>query len=205
MRGFDLHIGRPADALAEFQRAEEIDRTSGVASSWAAYALFRTGNLDAALAESRRALQLDSTLLPAVNMASLLHVVARRPDVARRIVDALPTGDAGMSYAPYVYAMVGDTARAMRMLRAMDERQPRPWFSDVDRATVMIAMGDTAAALNALVRSEERSGSMWTMFLPNVDDPAFDPVRRSARFAALVARAGLDTRSRAVAPVERAR
>jgi len=55
----------------------------------------------------------------------------------------------------------------------------------------MLAIGDSAAALSGLERSASRTGSMWTQLM-SVRDPAYDLVRQSPRFAALVRKAGLD-------------
>jgi eukaryotic-like serine/threonine-protein kinase len=79
------------------------------------------------------------------------------------------------------------------LIRAIDAAEPQPWFIDAARATVMLAMRDTAGALTSLERSSSTTGWMWSEYLP-ASDPAYDPVRKSARFAALVRQAGLDSR-----------
>jgi len=54
-----------------------------------------------------------------------------------------------------------------------------------------LALGDTAAALSALERSQRTSGRVWSEYL-GIFDRAYDPVRRSPRFIALVKQANLD-------------
>jgi hypothetical protein len=59
---------------------------------------------------------------------------------------------------------------------------------------VLLAKGDSAAALTALEHSAHNTGPMWIFFMP-LGDPAFDLVRGSARFAALLRQAHLDPQS----------
>ena len=98
-----------------------------------------------------------------------------------------------MSNAAYVLAQAGDTAAAWRLVRGLEAQSPAPWFTDVARGSVLLAVRDTAKALAALERSAARSGGIWTEFI-SVADPAYDGVRRSARFAALLRAGGLDDR-----------
>jgi tetratricopeptide (TPR) repeat protein len=187
---FLLVRGEANDAVAQLEDALIADPTSSLNSAWIAYAFLLQGKADSALAESARAVQLDSTLLPTRNLGALVNLGLGRDSVARRLMAvAGPVGD--MSLASYVYARLGDTANVRRLVRALDAVEPRPWFRDVALATVALAEGDTSRALDALERSWKGTGSMWFVYLP-VRDAAFDPVRATSRFAALARRAGLD-------------
>jgi hypothetical protein len=55
-------------------------------------------------------------------------------------------------------------------------------------------LGDSAAALTALERSQRESGPIWTNYI-SVGDPTFDLIRGSPRFAALLREAHLENAS----------
>jgi serine/threonine-protein kinase len=183
--------GYPAKAIEQFERARTVDSTSPILSMWLAYAFFLEGRRDSAIAEIERANQLDTTLVVAANIGALLNLGLGRKDSARKLV-SMPVGR-GMANAPYVYAMLGDTAMANRLISDMEARNPRPWFVDVARAGVFLATGDTARALTALERSSRDFGAVWVFYIP-LGDPAYDPVRKSDRFASLLRQAHIESR-----------
>lgn len=51
--------------------------------------------------------------------------------------------------APNVYAALGDTAAASRVVRSMEANKPPPWYADAERATMELAIGDTGVALSS--------------------------------------------------------
>jgi serine/threonine protein kinase/Tfp pilus assembly protein PilF len=186
---FLINRGEAEEAMAHFEQALTADRTSPLYSAWISYAFFLQGKRDSALAESARAVQLDSALMPTRNLGAYVNLGFGRDSVARHLMAiAGPAGE--MSTAAYVYAKLGDTANAWRLVRAMDAK-PRPWFRYAARASLALGARDTAGALGALEQSSRESGSMWIYYIP-LRDAAFDPVRATSRFAALARRAGLD-------------
>ena len=100
----------------------------------------------------------------------------------------LPT--AMMSDAPYVLARLGDTLRANALLDAMEANAPRPWFTDVARASVRLAVGDSLGALALLERTQRAGEACWVCYIP-LPDPAYDLIRSSPRFAVLLRQAGV--------------
>lgn len=181
-------VGRSSDAIAQLTEARRLERVSSLASAWLAYAYFQRGQMDSARIEAERAIQ-DSTLLPAANIVAEIRLAEGKPDEARRVALVPPV--TVMTSAPYILARTGDAAGAYRMLREMESRTPRPWYVDAATATVQLATGDSAGALASLERSAHASGPIWLEYFL-VNDPAYDLVRRSPRFIALVRQANLD-------------
>jgi Tfp pilus assembly protein PilF/tRNA A-37 threonylcarbamoyl transferase component Bud32 len=184
-----LERGYLASATRQFEQARRLAPVSPLVLGWIAYALFLDGQTDSAFAERARAIQLDSTLLPVANVSALMSL-ARGDRDAGRWISNLKAPAGTMSNAPYLIARTGDSASAWRLIRAIESNDPHPWFTDVARATVFMALGDTAHALDALETSSA-AGTMWIEYLPLLD-PAFDPIRASPRFASLLAKSDVD-------------
>jgi serine/threonine-protein kinase len=197
---FDVHFnfgristlrGDLPEALRQFEQARKLEPVSALVWAWTSYAHFLNGDTASALEESARAVLLDSTLMVTTNLGALVNLGTGRVADARRLITSqLPPNP--MSTAPYAHAMLGDTAMAMSLVRRMESAIPRPWSTDVQRATVMLAIRDSAGALSALERSARATGPVW-VWIVSPRDPAFDLVRQSRRFVDLVRRAGLDT------------
>ena len=190
-------------ALGYLDRARKIERVSPIISAWLAYGFFLTGHVDSALAESARSIQLDSTVLPATNIAGQLNVAAGRRDAAHRVADVAAV-IGGMTSAPYVLAKLGDTATANRIVRSMEANSPPPWYAVMERVGISIALGDTAAALSGLERTAQSVGAAWIQPFA-VRDPVYDPIRRSPRFVALLRQTNLDVASLTALRSERGR
>ena len=177
------------EAFRQFDKARLLEPASALVWAWTSYAHFLDGDTVSALQESARAIRPDSTLTAPTNFGALVNLGTGRRDDAQRLIAAqMPTNP--MATAPYGYAKLGDTATAMRLVTEIESARPRPWFADVQRATVRLAMGDSAGALSALEQSAEETGPLWVWVI-SPRDPAYDLVRQSPRFKALVRKAGV--------------
>ena len=190
-----LHQGRAADALQQFLIARRTEPASALVSSWVAFTYLLQGQMDSALVESERAFQNDSTNYTTLQLGATVRV--RRGDFAgaRDLVDRLSPYD---SRTLWTLAVIGDTATALQRLRELERRRPTPWLSRTTRSFVMLAMGDTTAAMAALERATD-ANELWPAF-PGVLDPIYDPIRSSARFHALLRRVNLPLSDAIVGP-----
>jgi TolB-like protein/tRNA A-37 threonylcarbamoyl transferase component Bud32 len=186
---YHLYRGKRDSALAEWQIAKRLDPFSALASAWSAYALALEGRMEEALSEAGRAVRYDS--LASVIRLNVLRVylIAGRKDEARKTADGLPNLPFWQGTRSYAYAMIGlpDSTRAF--VRRMEAQPATLWQRHTSLAYAHMGLRDTARALDALERATD-AGEIWPNFYP-VHDPLFDPVRSSARWAALMRRVGL--------------
>jgi serine/threonine-protein kinase len=184
-----LRVGRVADAEEPIRRARNVDPLSGTASVTLAYCLSLLGRYEESLAEGRRAYELDSSLYVTHTRLALAVLHAGHPAEARALARVpLPLPFNGS--AAYVLGTTGDTARAAATVRELEARPRGEWQVASALTYAYLGLGDTARALAAL----EAATSGGEASLIPLTDPMYDPLRRTARFAAAVRRIGLDER-----------
>ena len=184
-----LYVAGTDSALAEFRRAKAIDPFSSLYSAWIAMTLQLQGDSAGSLRELGRALELDSLNLVALQVGTLIYWANKQPgravDAARKLSPKPPW--VGISAA--TYARAGDRNGALRLLRALEQPEPRPWFSETAIAFAALGLGDTLRALAALERATDKR-EIWPSFWPIIDSQ-FDGVRSTDRFKKLLDRVGL--------------
>jgi hypothetical protein len=94
--------------------------------------------------------------------------------------------------AAFLLAELGDRARATVVARQI-EAKPEPGYGSIATASIIYsALGDTTKALDLLERATD-AGEIWPTAY-SLSEREVDPMRKSARFAAIVRRVGLDER-----------
>jgi serine/threonine-protein kinase len=185
-----IAVGRPQDALTELRAAANLDPVSGIAPAWMIDAQLALGRIDEALAQSKATYEIDSTLLPSIELSGLAYAAAKRYDESlrreRRFRSSAPPFPANLAF---VFGQTGMRDSALAMARDFEAR-PRTGSSEIVIALAYLGLKDTARALDALERSTDLRG-IWPSFQP-LCSFQYDQLRSSPRFAALVRRVGLD-------------
>ena len=176
--------GRLEEGLRQFVSALQLEPGSALVKSWISYAYYLRGQGDSALAWSDSAFIADSSNMTTLTLGSLVQLAGNRVDRARMFAVKGPLGT-----SLYVLARVGDTTAVRERLALLQDSPGRVWLPRLSVAFASLGRGDTAAALGALVRATDAS-EMWPS-IQSVCDPLYDPLRGTARFAAVLRRVGL--------------
>jgi len=188
--------GRVDEAIAQLRRATELDPLSpvGFGSYGLALGIARRDSL--ARLAANHALEMDSTLLVARMMAGTIHLYAGRTADAIRELEVAAQFDAGnaltLGVLGYAYAKAGRTARAREIAQRLEASVGRRNSAPAAAARVYLGLGDTTRALTLLERAAALHDVSFSTEV--LAEPFFDPIRHSARFAAVITRVGLDRR-----------
>jgi len=185
-----LYVGRPADALVIITRAATLEPFSPVVAAWKVSSLSLLGRHDEALAESRRAMEVDSMSPPLIQLSTLAYLAANRSAEARAVATRGPLkGPPFGGNLALAIGKSGDRKTALLMAHQFEAQMPR-WFSASTAALAYLGIGDTARALDDFEKATA-AREIWPSFAP-ICDYVFDAIRGSKRFAVLTGRVGLD-------------
>ena len=185
-------LGRTEDAIAQGRRAIAIDPLSSITAAVYSMALVLGRRYDEAMAAARRAVELDSDSLSPLGVPDLALAqyfagdVAGARQTARRAVEIPNTS---MQLA-FLAAATGDHPDVPALVRRIEQERDGNANAEMAIAFAWLGAGDTTQALDALERMAARHEPI--AFQGAFNHPAYDPVRQSARFAAVVRSYGLD-------------
>ncbi len=189
---FLLSRSQVADALREFRTARRIDPLGGTAAVWLSYALWVSGDRAAAWEEGKRAIELDPGLITAHTLLAYERLAAGRLDQVRELLAVKVPPIPFNGQIAYGLQMTGDTARAAAIRNDLAATSDTTWAVHIARVFAYLATTDTAMVLSEMEAAIDRH-ELLVQAVPLMDR-AYDPVRQSPRFAAMVRRVGLDGR-----------
>jgi serine/threonine-protein kinase len=183
--------GRMDDAVRELQSAVNLDPFSVINNARLASMLFYARRYNEAVAQSRRLIELDSTIAAGrVELARvdvlLGHCVEALTAFQRVPEQAAPPFRGLLGWA---YAKCGHRAQALAQLSHLDtERRHGQVVSHYDVAMIQAGLGDTDRAFAEL--DSAFAERVWALIVLRAD-PAFDGLHVDPRFERLVKRVGL--------------
>jgi len=184
--------GKGPEAERELRRALVADPLSPILKAELGCGSYYRRKYEAAIAESRDALDLDPNYIPAYwglgraygQKKQYREALNELNEVERRTGFAIPLITAEIAY---VYAMSGRTVEARALLKQLNAGATKEFVDPYILATVHMGLGDTAATLAALEQAYTlKSGFMVSL----VNEPKWDGIRSLPQFKDLIKRVG---------------
>jgi len=178
-------------AVAALDRAVTLDPLSPIMAGSTALALGIAGRGAEAVAQARRAVDLDSTLMITRVMLATVHLYAGDARASVPVLEGV-VADAGpvpvaQGMLGYAYARLGRTDSAEAILNAVDREAAGGL---VAAARVELGLGRLDAAVEDLTAAAERRDPFFSS--ESMASRIFDPLRSLPGFRVLLERVGLD-------------
>jgi serine/threonine-protein kinase len=196
-----LMLGRPDEAVREARHALQLDPLNAVTASVATYAMTCARRYDEAVEVGRHSIEigLSAPLVnPTLAIAELMAGHREQAIDAARHAGSLPNTSVNLGY------MIGVTAprdSIEAFVRRLEAERGRNASAYAGIAFAWLGAQDTTRALDALERMAADREPI--VFQNAFSHPAYDIVRQSPRFAAVVRSYGVDERPFVGAPAVR--
>ncbi len=180
-----LTLQRFGEARDEFERSRQADPSWKSPISWLATTALCAGDLETAAAMVKRSCELEGpSVMDRMRMA-LVHLKAGRKAEARDELERAGPPGPGQAryYGAIVFARLGRTEEAERMVREAEEGTEPAYLSDGRRAGLYAALGQSERALD-LLEHDYREGDRILWF--EYQYPPFDLLWAHPRFRALL-------------------
>jgi TolB-like protein len=181
---------RHAEALAELDRARELDPTSLIVSDQRGWVLYMARRYDEAIRQFRKTLELEPRFPHAhcwLGRAYLQKGMLQEGLAELEEAASLPGGDSPLfrPWLGYGYARCGKRAEALKIVERMNALEQKSFASPSGIAAIYCGPGQEDDALAWLERAwQERDPG-----LPYANiEPAFDPLRSDTHFKELMRR-----------------
>jgi serine/threonine protein kinase/tetratricopeptide (TPR) repeat protein len=185
-------LGRPEEALAQSQRAREIDPFSAIIRANALGSLTCARRFDRAIEEGRKLVQESPNFAPAHFLLGRAYEAdgMRREAAAEfhRSAELFGPIPQGIYHRGRAFAAEGRRAEVLAAIEELKEQMTHSYVPPASVAILLTTLGDKEQAFDWLGRAcEDRS---YDVLYLNVD-PVFDALRNDPRFAALTRKVNL--------------
>ena len=185
-------MGQHDRAIAESQRAVEIDPLSSEAGLILGKVLYFAGRYDEAIAQNLKTLELNPYYWPAAENLSRIYlqknqyteaIALLKKTVESGVDNPKPTGILG-----YAFAIAGRKGESEKILEELKQQSQNVFISPGYFALIHIGLGNIDQAFEWMDKSYQEH--IWYMPYLKVM-PEYDPLRNDPRFEALLKKVGL--------------
>lgn len=191
-----MAMSRVDEALAEAERALEVDPLNAVMNTHLGWHFICTREFDSAIAQFQRTLKLDRKFAAAHWYLGLaLEQVGRYCEAETAFDEALRLTNQDLiirADAAHCYAVSGQHERASRELAELEKLSETRHISSFGLAVICVGLGNDDRAFSYFGKAVE--GRCDTLIYLSVE-PRFDRIRSDPRFKVLMNRVGLSERT----------
>jgi DNA-binding SARP family transcriptional activator/Tfp pilus assembly protein PilF len=190
--GFLSAMGRHQEALQHAETARTLDPLSLIIQTWVGLRYYFAGDYEAAIAEYRKALELDRDFAPAHwHLGWAYEQTGHFKEAVSEAERALAIDGENLAYLAslgHAYARAGRTSEARATLARLARASSSRHVSAYHVAAIHVALGDTSSGLDWLERAYQEQ-SPWIGYVGV--DPRFGALRSHPRFHRLLRKARL--------------
>jgi TolB-like protein/Tfp pilus assembly protein PilF len=187
-------VGRHEQAIAESERARELDPLSNIINTWVGSRYFFARQYDKAIEQYRNAVEMDPTFVPAhLVLGQAYEQKGMLPEAIAELERAVTLSGRRPVYLAslaHAYGLAGKRTQALKLLQDLKAMSQHIFVSSYDLALAHLGMGEKAEALALLSQAvDERSPRVAFLRV----EPRLDRLRANARFAALMSRVSMSS------------
>jgi TolB-like protein/Flp pilus assembly protein TadD len=184
---------RAEEALREIKRAQELDPLSPLFGTLVGEAYNNLGNTDAAVREWRRVIELEPNFPLSHFFLGGTYVAQQRYEEAiaesQKAVNLSGRGSLFLGGLGYAYAMAGERAEALAVIRELEEKYARRAASGFNLAQVYVGLDDHDRAMACLEKDFETGNTSLLVYVAY--STIYDQLRDDLRYQDLLRRMGL--------------
>jgi tetratricopeptide (TPR) repeat protein len=185
-------VGRHKQAIAESERARELDPLSNIIDTWVGSRYFFARQYDKAIEVYRNAIEMDPSFVPAhLVLGQAYEQKGMQQKAIGEFETAVNLGGGSSIYAAslaHAFGIAGRRSDALKVLQNLRKMAETRFVSSYDLALVHVGLGENAKAFELLKAAvEERSPRVAFVGV----EPRFDCLRTDPRFTKLLRSVGL--------------